>query len=95
MPSQRCFTAIFSSRLSFPHLKLPKLSPHSQPASPPIEMKSEASLASRAVLEVAGLDYVIHNDLTVSGGKQHNSEGEALHNFVMHFKGIFTLFFKT
>ena len=63
---------------TFPHLKLPKLSPHSQPASPPIEMKSEASLASRVVLEVAGLHYVIHNDPTSQSeeGKQQNSEGE-------------------
>ena len=63
---------------TFPHLKLPKLSPHSQPASPPIEMKSEASLASRVVLEVAGLHYVIHNDPTSQSeeGKQQKSEGE-------------------
>ena len=63
----------------FPHLKLPKLSAHSQPASPPVETKSEASLASRVVLEVAGLDYVIHSDPTSQSdrGKQQNSQGEA------------------
>ena len=63
----------------FPHLKLPKLSAHSQPASPPVETKSEASLASRVVLEVAGLDYVILSDPTSQSdrGKQQNSQGEA------------------
>ena len=79
----------------FPHLKLPKLSAHSQPASPPVETKSEASLASRVVLEVAGLDYVIHSDPTSQSdrGKQQNSQGELrpLYDFVCSF--IFSPFF--
>ena len=79
----------------FPHLKLPKLSAHSQPASPPVETKSEASLASRVVLEVAGLDYVILSDPTSQSdrGKQQNSQGELrpLYDFVCSF--IYTPFF--
>ena len=80
----------------FPHLKLPKLSAHSQPASPPVETKSEASLASRVVLEVAGLDYVIHSDPTSQShrGKQQNSQGEAqTSTWVRNAVSVFSPFF--
>ena len=85
---------------TFPHLKLPKLPTNSQPVSsqpalPRTEMKSEASLASRVVLEVAGLDYVILSDPTSQSdrGKQQNSQGELrpLYDFVCSF--IYTPFF--